>query len=48
VDEVLQLVDAVTAADVARVCRDFFDPTAYTALSLGPASGDPGLGATAA
>ena len=35
-DEILALVDAVTEADVAAVCREFFDPAAHTVLSLGP------------
>ena len=48
VDEVLQLVDDVTMDDVRDVCRRFFDPTGYTALSLGPAAGDPGLAAPTA
>ena len=47
VDEVLRLVDAVTVEEVRDVCRDYFDPAGYTALSLGPASGDPGAPGTA-
>ena len=37
-DDVLALVDAITADDVAAVAREFFDPDRQTALSLGPAS----------
>ena len=39
-DEVLALVDAVTADDVATVAREFFDPARQTTLSLGPAAVD--------
>ena len=38
VDEVLALVDAITADDVADVCAEFFDPDRQTVLSLGPAA----------
>jgi len=48
VDEVLRLVDAVTPDEVADVCRCFFDPAGYTALSLGPAAGDPHVSGAAA
>lgn len=35
-DEVLARIDAVTAGDVAEVCRDFFAPDAQTIVRLGP------------
>jgi len=35
-DAVLADVDAITADDVAAVCRDYFDPARQTVLSLGP------------
>ena len=35
-DETLALIDAISAADVAAVCREFFDPSRQTVLSLGP------------
>ena len=35
-DETLALIDAITPAEVAAVCRDFFAPERQTVLSLGP------------
>ena len=35
-DEVLARVDAITADDVAGVCRDFYAPEAQTIVRLGP------------
>lgn len=35
-DEVLARIDAITAGDVASVCRDFFSPDAQTLVRLGP------------
>ncbi len=35
-DEVLALIDAITADDVAGVCRDFYDPETQTIVRLGP------------
>ena len=35
-DETLGLIDAITAEQVAAVCRAFYDPAAQTVLSLGP------------
>lgn len=35
-DEVLALIDAVTAEDVASVCREFYAPEKQTVVSLGP------------
>lgn len=40
-DETLALIDAITPADVASVCRDFYDPAVQTVLSLGPVSAAP-------
>lgn len=38
-DEMLALVDAITAEQVAEVARDFFGPDRQTVLSLGPGNG---------
>jgi predicted Zn-dependent peptidase len=35
-DELLREVDRIDSETVAAVCREFFDPDAHTALSLGP------------
>ncbi len=35
-DETLALIDAITAAEVKAVCREFYDPAKQTILSLGP------------
>ena len=35
-DEILAAVDAITEAEVADVCRDFFDPARQAVVSLGP------------
>lgn len=35
-DEVLAAIDAISAEEVAAVCREFFDPAAQTVVSLGP------------
>jgi predicted Zn-dependent peptidase len=35
-DEMLALIDGVTAEQVADVAREFFDPTRQTVVSLGP------------
>ncbi len=35
-DETLALIDAITALEVAAVCREFFDPARQTVVSLGP------------
>ncbi|HEU4640941.1 MAG TPA: pitrilysin family protein [Gemmatimonadaceae bacterium] len=35
-DEVLALIDAITPAEIAAVCRDFYAPAAQTVVSLGP------------
>ncbi|HEY2065352.1 MAG TPA: pitrilysin family protein [Gemmatimonadaceae bacterium] len=35
-DEMLALIDGVTADDIASVARDFFDPDKQTVVSLGP------------
>jgi predicted Zn-dependent peptidase len=40
-DETLALIDAISAEEVAAVCRDFFTPAAQTVLSLGPSSALP-------
>lgn len=42
VDDVLALVDAITQAEVAAICRDFFAPALHTVLSLGPTAAVPG------
>jgi predicted Zn-dependent peptidase len=36
-DEDLALIDNIQPDEVAAVCREFFDPTRHTVLSLGPA-----------
>jgi predicted Zn-dependent peptidase len=38
-DEVLARVDAVTASEVAAVCRDFFAVEQQTVVRLGPVQG---------
>jgi len=35
-DEILAAVDAITSEEVAAVCRDYFDPSRQTVVSLGP------------
>jgi predicted Zn-dependent peptidase len=35
-DELLELIDAITAEEVKSVCREFLDPAIQTVLSLGP------------
>ena len=35
-DETLALIEAITAEEVAAVCRTFYDPSAQTVVSLGP------------
>jgi predicted Zn-dependent peptidase len=40
-DESLALIEAITAAEVAAVCRAFYDPAGQTVLSLGPAPAIP-------
>jgi predicted Zn-dependent peptidase len=35
-DEILAAVDAITEEEVAAVCRDFFDPSRQSVVSLGP------------
>ena len=35
-DDLLGLIDGITDEDVARVARTYFDPDAFTILSLGP------------
>ena len=38
VDRVLEMIDAVTAEDVARVASELFDPAAWLSLRLGPSA----------
>jgi predicted Zn-dependent peptidase len=35
-DEVLALIDAISASEIASVARDYFAPERMTILSLGP------------
>ena len=35
-DEILAAVDAIASEEVAAVCRDYFDPSRQTLVSLGP------------
>jgi predicted Zn-dependent peptidase len=35
-DDLLERIDAVTAEDVKRVCRRYFDPSRQMVLRLGP------------
>jgi predicted Zn-dependent peptidase len=37
-NEMLALIDAVTAEEIADVAREFFDPAKQTVVSLGPGS----------
>ncbi|HUO52726.1 MAG TPA: hypothetical protein VMT93_09415, partial [Gemmatimonadaceae bacterium] len=36
IEGTLALIDAITPAEVAAVCREFYDPAGQTVLSLGP------------
>ncbi len=39
IDEIIERIDAVTAEDVARVARRFYDPARLTAVAIGPEMG---------